>query len=64
MPTAIDTEFDVELDPALVAGWVEDPASNFGFTIVGAGSDGACFATTEAPEVGSHPILSVSWIAP
>ena len=64
VPSALETEYDVALDPALVAGWVDDPASNFGLIIVSAGEDGACFSTTEAPEVGTHPILSVSWIAP
>lgn len=64
VPAAIDTEYAVELDPALVAGWVDDPASNFGLVILSAGSDGACFATTEAADPGKHPILSVNWQAP
>ena len=63
VPAALDTEYDLALDPDLVAGWADDRFSNFGIVIVGAGSDGACFATTESPNAGKHPILSVSWRA-
>jgi hypothetical protein len=64
VPAANDTEYDLELDPELVAGWTDDRFSNFGIVIVGAGSDGACFATTESPDPGKHPILSVNWRVP
>lgn len=64
VPAALDTEYIVPLDPTLVAGWAADASSNFGIIIVAAGSDGACFATTEFPTAAKHPTLSVTWRAP
>ena len=64
VPTAIDTEYTVSLDPELIAGWLADGESNFGIIIVAAGADGACFASTEFPTAAKHPTLSVTWTAP
>lgn len=63
-PAALDTEYVVPLEPDLIRGWVADPASNFGIVIVAAGSDGACFDSTENATAGKHPTLAVDWIAP
>jgi len=63
VPTAIDTEYTVPLDPELIAGWLADSESNFGIIIVAAGADGACFASTEFPTAAKHPTLSVTWTA-
>lgn len=62
VPTAIDTEYIISLEPELIAGWLADGESNFGIVIVAAGSDGACFDTTEYPTAGKHPTLSVTWL--
>ena len=64
VPAAIDTEYTIPLDPALIAGWLADEESNFGIIIVAAGSDGACFDSTEFPTAAKHPTLSVTWTAP
>ena len=63
-PAALDTEYVVALPPDLVAGWLADPASNFGLVMVAAGSDGACFNSREAAATGKRPSLSVTWRAP
>jgi hypothetical protein len=62
-PTAIDTEYAIAIQAGLVSSWVDDAASNFGVVIVAAGSDGACFDTTEHATAGKHPTLSVTWVA-
>jgi hypothetical protein len=63
-PTAIDTEYVVPLDPAMVADWIADPASNHGVVIVAAGSDGGCFNSTELATAAKRPSLAVTWTAP
>jgi hypothetical protein len=63
VPAAIDTEYIVPLEPEIVAGWVADPASNFGAVIVAAGQDGGCFASSEAATASRRPSLSVTWLA-
>ncbi len=64
VPDAIDTEYVVPLEPELVAGWLADPASNFGVVIVAAGQDGGCFRSREVDNDAKRPSLSVTWIAP
>jgi len=64
IPAALDTEYVVELAPEVVAGWVADPASNFGVIMVAAGENGGCFDTTEHATAGKHPTLVVDWVAP
>lgn len=64
VPAALDTEYIVPLDPALISGWVSDVDSNNGIQILAAGSNGACFASSEFATASRHPSLSVSWVAP
>lgn len=64
VPDAIDTEYTVEVDAALVQGWIDDAATNQGVTIVSAGEDGGCFDSSEFTTASKRPSLSVSWRAP
>lgn len=64
VPAALDTEYLVSLQPELIQGWVDDPASNFGIVIVSAGADGGCFATAEFATASKHPSFVVTWNAP
>ena len=61
VPDAIDTAYEVDLDPALVQGWVDDPSSNHGVAILAGGMDGSCFATTESAIAGRRPSLVITW---
>ena len=56
-------EFD--LDPALVAAWNADPASNFGLKITGEGARAVevWFASREHPN-GTRPLLTVGYDVP
>ncbi|HUS65797.1 MAG TPA: DNRLRE domain-containing protein [Kofleriaceae bacterium] len=60
-PAVIDSEYTVEIDPAVVNGWVADAASNFGIVILSAGADGACFYSSEHATVAKRPSLTVVW---
>lgn len=60
-PAVIDTEYTVSIDPAVINGWVADPASNHGLVILSAGADGACFYSSEHANAGKRPSLTVVW---
>lgn len=48
-----------------VQSWVDDPLSNYGFTIVdGANSDGVAFASRESPTPSQRPRLVVTYAPP
>ena len=61
VPDAIDTEYTVELEPALVQGWVDDATTNHGGQIVSAGAAGGCFLTTEHAPAARRPSLVVTY---
>ena len=64
VPAAFDTEYVVAVEPALIQSWIDEAAGNFGIAIINAGSDGACFDTTEYSDEAKRPSLSVTWDAP
>jgi hypothetical protein len=53
------------LSPALVQGWVDNPASNNGIIIANAtNTDGFNFSSREATTSSLRPQISVTYIAP
>jgi hypothetical protein len=61
MPATADTENVVTIDPTVVAGWIANPTSNFGFAIVSGSSDGARFTTREGSAT-RHAVLRVTHV--
>jgi hypothetical protein len=60
LPNTQNTEYVLAIDSDLVAAWVAEPATNFGFAIVSTSSDGARFSTREHPTAGQRPFLRVT----
>jgi hypothetical protein len=61
IPAALDTEYTVLLDPAVIDRWVSDPTTNHGIEIVAADTDAACFDSSEHPIEVKRPTLTVAW---
>jgi hypothetical protein len=59
-PTVDFTEYVVTILPAAVAGWVANPATNFGFVLVTTNADGTRFTTRESTTAESHAYLRVT----
>jgi hypothetical protein len=59
-PTMPDTPYSVNLEMAVVQGWIDDPATNFGLAIVpSTDAGGAFFVAREGANADCHPQLSV-----
>jgi hypothetical protein len=59
-PTVANTEYVVTIVPAAVAGWVANPATNFGFVLVTTDADGTRFSTRENATATVHAYLRVT----
>lgn len=64
IPGAFDTSYELALEPSVVAGWVADPAQNFGLAHVSQSSDGAEVRSSEASMVSMRPLLTVVFVLP
>ncbi len=60
-PSATNTEYTVTLDPATVAGWVADPATNRGLVIHTTNSDGPRFVSREGQQ-DRRPLLRITHV--
>jgi hypothetical protein len=61
-PAVAGTEYIVAITPAVVAGWVATPATNFGLAITTTQSDGTRFTTRESATTTAHAFLRVTHI--
>jgi hypothetical protein len=59
-PTNDFAEYVVTILPAAVAGWVANPATNFGFVLVTTNTDGPRFSTREKGNSEVHAYLRVT----
>lgn len=55
-----NTEYTMTISIAVVAGWVANPSSNYGFAITTPNTDGTRFSTREHPTTTRRPYLRVT----
>jgi hypothetical protein len=59
-PALPDTTYSVNLEMAIVQGWIDDPTTNFGLAIVpSTDAGGAFFVSRQGANADCHPVLSV-----
>lgn len=61
IPEAEFTEYVVELDVDLVSRWIDAPLQNHGVAILGSGTDGVCFPSSERPDLVEGPRMTLTW---
>ena len=59
---AFFTEYTVALTPALVGGWVTNPAQNYGAAIVTTSTSGTEFRTRNDSTAGRRPYLRITYV--
>jgi len=59
-PILANLQYSADLDPALVASWVQTPATNFGVALITASSNGSKFWTREVLVSAARPVLRVT----
>ena len=65
MPAEIETAYDVVLPAALVQGWINDSASNFGISFESTATQkGALFASSESNDQAARPLLVLELLFP
>ena len=60
-PITSETRYDVDIDPALVNGWIVDPDSNHGLAIVNGGGNATCYYSSEHADPVRRPSLTLVW---
>ena len=55
------TSYVAPVEPALIAGWVSDPASNLGAALVVTGSNGTAFRTRDDVVASRRPYLRITY---